>query len=58
MTGVLVGAHRGKASSAAIEKARATVEPLPEPDATETLDVTVTNNDGTSNKVPSDADVV
>lgn len=34
------------------------VKPLPEPDATETLDVTVTNNDGTSNKVPSDADVV
>ena len=27
------------------------------PDATETVDVTVTNSDGTSNKVPTDSDV-
>jgi hypothetical protein len=31
--------------------------PAPSPDATETVDVTVTNNDGTSNKVPDDPNI-
>ena len=41
-------------SSAAYEKA-SRVTPIPVPDATETVDVTVTNNDGTSNPVPSNS---
>jgi hypothetical protein len=33
---------------------KASTGPLPVPDATETVDVTVTNNDGPSNPVPDD----
>src|SRR5207245_4591625 len=33
------------------------VSPIITPDVTETVDVTVTNNDGTSNKVGSDSEV-
>jgi hypothetical protein len=43
-------------SSAPIEKARISGGGA-SPDATETLDVTVTNSDGPSNKVPTDSDV-
>jgi hypothetical protein len=43
-------------SSGPIEKAKMSGGGA-SPDATETVDVTVTNSDGTSNKVPTDSDV-
>ena len=48
---------RLSASSAYAETAKA-AGPIITPDATETVDVTVTNTDGTSNKVGADSDVV